>query len=78
MYELELLAIRRPFWFLVRDCGSDTFYLKEYNSETNAAYWTKNYENAAVFMNKKRAEEYKKKFFDKRCPVMIVEHEIDM
>lgn len=78
MYELELLAIRRPFWFIVKDRGSDTFYLKQYNSETNAAYWTRNYENATTFMNEKRAIEYKKKFFDNRCPVIVVEHELEV
>lgn len=78
MYELELLTIRRPYWFIIRDYGSDTFYLKDYNSETNAALWTRNYEAATSFMNEERAEEYKRKFFDNRCPVMIVEHELDI
>lgn len=68
----------RSFWFIITDQGSDTYYLKKYNKATNVAHWTRNCENATAFMNEHRAEQYKILYFDKRCDVGIVEHELTL
>lgn len=76
--EKQEFTIVRSFWFIVTDFGNTTYYLHRYDHKLNAAYWTKNYENATAFMNNERATSYKTSYFDNRRETCIIEHEVEV
>lgn len=67
---VEELLNERPFWFITITHEGQEWFLKKYNPDLNSAYWTKDFDNAAGYLNEEYAVKIKDKYF-KGKPVDI-------